>query len=114
MKFLPLNIQGAYLIELEEYRDERGSFARQFCMNEFLQNGIDFQIKQCNISKNYKKNTLRGMHYQKMPYPEKKMVSCLRGRCLDVFVDLRKDSPTYLSWEAVELSEKDNKSCLYS
>ena len=71
--------------------------------------GIDFDIKQCNISKNYKKGVLRGMHYQKEPYPEIKMVSCITGSCYDVIVDLRKDSPTYLQWEANVLSQENNK-----
>ncbi len=109
MKFKELNIKDAYLIELEEYKDERGSFARQFCKKEMAEVGIDFDIKQCNISKNYKKGVLRGMHYQKEPYPEIKMVSCVTGSCYDVIVDLRKDSPTYLQWEANVLSQENNK-----
>ena len=104
-----LKLKGAYLIELEEFKDERGTFARQFCKSEFKRYGIDFDICQCNISKNYKKNTIRGMHYQKEPYLEPKMVSCLSGKYYDVIVDLRKNSPTYLKWQAVELSEKNNK-----
>lgn len=109
MKFMPLKITGAYLIELDEMKDERGSFARQFCRQEFLNAGIDIDIKQCNISKNYKKNTIRGMHYQKAPYPEKKIVSCFKGKCFDVIVDLREDSPTYMVWDAVELSEANRR-----
>lgn len=109
MKFTELELKGAYLIELEEFKDERGTFARQFCKNELSKYGIDFDICQCNISKNYKKNTIRGMHYQKEPYLEPKMVSCLSGKYFDVIVDLRQDSPTYLKWQAVELSEDNNK-----
>ena len=109
MKITPLNLQGAYLIEMEPHLDERGSFARQFCLKELAAHGIDFNIKQCNISQNYKKGTLRGMHYQKEPYPEIKMVSCLQGAVYDVLVDLRKDSPTYLKWIANELSVKNGK-----
>ena len=112
MKISPLDIQGAYLIEIQEYKDERGSFARQFCKNELKQYGIDFDIKQCNVSKNYKAGVLRGMHYQKEPYPEIKMVSCFKGAIYDVLVDIRKKSPTYLKWIATELTE-DNGKMLY-
>ena len=109
MKFIETELKGTYLIELEEFRDERGTFARQFCKNEFAKYDIDFNICQCNISKNYKKNTIRGLHYQKAPYLEPKLVSCLQGSFYDVIVDLRKDSPTYLKWQGFELSEKNNK-----
>lgn len=109
MKFTEMGIKGAYLIELEEFKDERGSFARQFCKKEMAQYGIDFDVKQCNLSKNYKKGVLRGMHYQKEPYPEIKMVSCFKGSIYDVLVDIRKDSPTYLKWIGTELTENNNK-----
>lgn len=109
MKFCPLPLKGAYLIELEEFIDNRGSFARQFCKKELKQFNIDFDICQCNISKNYKKGVLRGLHYQKDPYPEIKMVSCLKGSCFDVMVDLRKDSPTYLKYYSLQLTGNDNK-----
>lgn len=109
MKISELGIAGAFLIEYEEFKDERGSFARQFCKNEMAKYGIDFDIKQCNISKNYQKGVLRGLHYQKNPYPEIKMVSCFKGSIFDVIVDIRKDSPTYLKWIGTELTEKNNK-----
>lgn len=109
MKFTELSIKGAFLIEMEESVDERGSFARQFCKKELAQYGIDFDIKQCNISKNYKAGVLRGLHYQKKPNPEIKMISCIKGSCFDVIVDLRKDAHTYLKWLSFELSENNNK-----
>lgn len=109
MKISPLSINGAYLLEMQEFKDERGSFARQFCKKELAEYGIDFDIKQCNLSKNYKKGVLRGMHYQKEPYPEIKMVSCLKGRIYDVLADIRPSSPTYLTWVATELSENNCK-----
>lgn len=109
MKFTELGIKGVYLIEFEEFKDERGSFARQFCKKEMSKYGIDFDIKQCNLSKNYKKGVLRGMHYQKEPYPEIKMVSCFSGAIYDVLVDIRKNSPTYLKWIGAELTESNNK-----
>lgn len=109
MKFTELNLKGVYQIELEPFCDERGTFTRQFCKKEFAQHGLDFEICQCNVSKNYKKGTLRGLHFQKEPYPEVKIVSCLKGRFFDVIVDLRRNSPTYLQWTSVELFENDNK-----
>ena len=112
MKITPLDIEGAYLIEREEFRDERGSFARQFCKRELEKFGIDFDIKQCNVSKNTKKGVLRGLHYQKEPYPEIKMVSCLKGGVFDVIADIRPDSKTYLKWIGTELTE-DNGKALY-
>lgn len=109
MKFEKLDIEGACLITLEPYEDERGSFVRQFCAEEFKKAGIDFNICQCNISTNKQKGTIRGMHYQKEPYSEKKIVSCIKGKVYDVIVDLRKNSKTYLKWLSFELSENDNK-----
>lgn len=109
MKITPLAIHGAYLLEMREHKDERGSFARQFCKKELAEAGIDFDIKQCNVSKNYKTGVLRGMHYQKDPYPEIKLVSCFQGAIYDVLVDIRKDSPAYLKWVATELTENNGK-----
>ena len=110
MKFTELAIPGAYLLEQERHTDERGFFARQFCCKELEKHSIDFEIKQCNLSGNIKAGTLRGMHYQKEPYPEIKMVSCLSGRIYDVIVDLRKDSATYLKWIGTELSAMNGRS----
>ncbi|MDR0822465.1 MAG: dTDP-4-dehydrorhamnose 3,5-epimerase family protein [Endomicrobium sp.] len=109
MKFVKLPIEGAFIIETEENKDERGSFSRQFCKKELFDCGLDFDIKQCNISKNYKKGVLRGMHYQKEPYSEIKIVSCFQGSFFDVIVDLRRTSPTYLKWCGVQLSAQNNK-----
>jgi dTDP-4-dehydrorhamnose 3,5-epimerase len=109
MKYNELNLKGAYLIELEPHEDERGTFSRQFCKKELSTLGIDFNIYQCNISRNYNKGTLRGMHYQKDKYSEAKLVSCLNGKFIDVIIDLREESPTYLNWEAITLEKNDNK-----
>lgn len=109
MKFEELKLKGAYLIELEPYIDERGTFARQFCKKELKDQGIDFEICQCNLSKNKKAGTIRGLHYHKEPHLEAKMVSCLKGSFFDVIVDLRKDSETYLEWDSVILKDGDNK-----
>ena len=109
MKFIKTNLNDAYLIELEEFKDNRGTFSRQFCKKELEEYGINFDICQCNISKNFKKNTLRGMHYQKAPWTEPKLVSCIKGAFYDVIVDLRENSSTYLKWQGFELTEDNNK-----
>lgn len=105
MKIIPLSLAGVFLLEMEPFVDERGSFARQFCRKELAAYGLDFTICQCNLSHNTHKYTLRGLHYQKSPWPEIKIVSCLKGAFLDVVVDLRKDSPTYLQHISIELTE---------
>ncbi|MEI8377517.1 MAG: dTDP-4-dehydrorhamnose 3,5-epimerase [bacterium] len=109
MNFNEMELKGAYLIELEEFCDERGTFARQFCKKEFEKQGIEFEVCQANISKNYKKGTLRGLHFQKAPYFEAKIISCFKGAFFDVIVDLREDSPTYLKHSSVELTENSNQ-----
>lgn len=104
MIFKETKLKGAYIIELELLEDERGFFARSYCKKEFEEQGINFDIVQCNVSHNKKKGTLRGMHYQIAPYEEAKLISCTRGAIYDVIVDLRPASPTYCQWLAVELT----------
>lgn len=103
MRFAPTSIDGVLVLELEARGDERGSFMRTFCAKEFAAAGMDFAVVQANVSVNVERHTLRGMHLQRAPYGEAKIVSCLRGRIFDVAVDLRPESPTYLKWEGVEL-----------
>ena len=113
MKYTELEIKGAYIIEIEPHEDNRGFFSRGFCRREMLEKtGIDFEVCQSNISYNSKKGTIRGIHYQVHPYEERKIVSCVKGKIFDVVVDLRKDSPTYLKWQGVELSEDNYKMLL--
>lgn len=107
MIFKETSLKGAYIIELEPLADERGFFARGFCRNEFEEKGLNPDIAQCSISYNKKRGTLRGMHYQAAPYEEIKLVSCPRGDIYDVIIDLRRDSPTYCRWFAVELSAEN-------
>lgn len=107
---IDLELNGVKLIELTPYVDERGSFMRQFCINELKAAGIDFHIKQCNISTSNYAGTIRGMHYQLDKYPENKIVTCIAGKIYDVLVDIRKESPTYLKWIGIELSESSHKS----
>jgi dTDP-4-dehydrorhamnose 3,5-epimerase len=106
------SLPGAYIIDLERLKDRRGFFARAWCSREFASRGLNTAVVQCNISFNEKRGTLRGVHYQKDPFAEVKLVRCTKGRIIDVIVDLRSQSPTYLRWIAVELSE-DNRRQLY-
>lgn len=108
MKFKETKIKGLYIIEPELNIDKRGYFTRIFCRNKFKKNGINFKIVQVNRSLTKKKGTIRGLHFQKKPRAEDKIICCIKGAIYDVAVDLRKKSPTYSQWVAVELSE-DNK-----
>jgi dTDP-4-dehydrorhamnose 3,5-epimerase len=112
MIFKETSLAGAYVIELEMLEDERGFFARAFCQNEFEEHGLNPVIAQGNIAFNVTKGTLRGMHFQYPPAAESKLVRCTRGAILDIIVDLRPESPTYLEHFAVELDE-DNHTALY-
>src|SRR5436190_23064539 len=112
MRFIETELKGAYIIELERREDERGFFARSFCQKEFAQHGLKPVIAQGNLASNRRKGTLRGMHFQYPPAAETKLVRCTRGAILDIIVDLRPESPTYLQHIEVELNE-DNHRALY-
>ncbi len=112
MIFTETKLKGAFIIDLERREDSRGFFARAFCQKEFQARGLKPLIAQANIAHNYKKGTLRGMHFQYPPAAETKLVRCTRGAILDIIVDLRPESPTYLQHVAVELNE-DNKRALF-
>jgi dTDP-4-dehydrorhamnose 3,5-epimerase len=92
--------------------DDRGFFARTFCEREFADHGLPVHYPQGNVSYNLKKGTLRGMHFQRPPKPEVKVVRCVRGAVYDVILDLRPESPAYLRWESFELSA-ENRDALY-
>jgi dTDP-4-dehydrorhamnose 3,5-epimerase len=112
MLFTQTELNGAFIIDLARRLDSRGFFARAFCQREFLMRGLKPVIAQANVAFNLKKGTLRGMHFQIPPAAETKYVRCTRGAILDVIVDLRPESPTYLEHIAVELSE-DNQRGLF-
>lgn len=112
MRFVLTHLAGAYLIEPEPISDERGFFARTYCRNEFAEMGLNPNLVQCNISYNKMSGTLRGMHFQKAPYAEAKLVRCTQGGIYDVIVDLRNDSETFRQWFGVELTA-ENKNALY-
>ncbi len=112
MKFLKTGLQDAVLIELTRFEDARGFFARTFCAEEFGKQGLVTEFPQSNYSYNVAKGTLRGMHYQKAPHGEVKLVRVVQGAILDVIIDLRPDSSTYLKWEGFELTA-ENARTLY-
>lgn len=103
MKFTPVGLEGAYLLELERYEDERGFFARAWCRDEFAEHGLEPVLAQCSISRNAVAGTLRGLHFQTGPYEEAKLVRCTAGAIYDVIVDLRPDSPTHTEWFGARL-----------
>ena len=112
MKFFKQKIDGLCLIKPELHKDERGVFRRSYCEDEFSKQGINFTVKQGNISENYKKHTLRGFHYQISPSIESKVISCVTGSLYNVVIDLREDSKTYHEWVALEISSI-NKESIY-
>jgi dTDP-4-dehydrorhamnose 3,5-epimerase len=109
---LETRLSGACIIEPHAYVDDRGSFARTFCAREFREHGLAESFVQCNTSWNARKGTVRGMHYQLPPASEVKLVRCTAGSLVDVIVDLRPESPTYLQHISVELSAR-NRLALY-
>lgn len=109
MIFKETKLKGAFEIEIELRKDERGFFGRSWCKHEMEEHGLNGNLAQSNISFSTQKGTLRGMHYQKHPHEETKLIRCTKGAIYDVIVDLRKDSPTYLQWFGIELTENNYK-----
>ena len=112
MIFNETKLKGAFIIDIERREDPRGFFARAFCQHEFEAHGLKPMIAQANVAFNKKRGTMRGMHFQLPPVAETKLLRCTRGAILDIIVDLRPESPTYLQHIAVELNE-DNSRALY-
>ena len=106
MRFEPTDLTGVVLIRLDAHHDARGSFARTFCTQEMAEAGLAFTVIQANLSRNVARGTLRGMHFQREPHGEPKIVSCPRGRIFDVAIDMRPASPTYRGWQGFDLSPK--------
>lgn len=109
VKFTETSLCGAYILDIEPIEDERGFFARSWCIDEFKQHGLNSQLAQCNISFNHKKGTLRGMHYQIKPHEETKIVRCTHGALYDVIIDIRSQSPTYKKWFGIELTQENHR-----
>lgn len=112
MRFTPTALGGPVIVDLERREDERGFFARTYCRSEFLTAGLEPLAEQCNASWNRLAGTLRGMHWQVPPATEAKLVRCTAGAVLDVVVDVRPGSSTYLQHVAVELTAA-NRRALY-
>lgn len=109
MRFAETPIPGAFVVEAEPRADERGFFARTWCREEFETRGLEPRLAQCSVSYNRHAGTLRGMHYQKAPHAEAKLVRCTVGAVYDVLVDLRPDSPAYLHWFGAELTAANRR-----
>ena len=107
MKWNPLPVDGAGVVEMEPRRDGRGFFVRAYCQREFAALGLETNWVNVNQSLSVSAGTLRGLHLQASPHEEVKLVRCLRGRLWDVVADVRPGSPTYLKWAAVEMGAED-------
>jgi dTDP-4-dehydrorhamnose 3,5-epimerase len=106
MRFEELPLASAFVVLPERHCDARGWFARTFCRDEFATRGLIADFVQCSTSFNARSGTLRGMHFQRAPHAETKLVRCTRGAVFDVLLDLRPGSATFRCWHAVELSEE--------
>jgi dTDP-4-dehydrorhamnose 3,5-epimerase len=109
MLFTETSIPGVWTIDPTPIVDERGAFGRVWCRELFEEKGLNTEMAQCSVSFNLLKGTLRGMHYQVPPHEEVKLVRCTQGAIYDVLLDLRPDSPTYLSWVGVELNAVNHR-----
>jgi dTDP-4-dehydrorhamnose 3,5-epimerase len=109
MRFHTTKLADVRLIELEPARDERGFFARTFCAREFAAAGLETVFVQQSFSQTRLAGTVRGMHFQRFPHAEVKLIRCLAGAIYDVLIDIRPVSPTYMQWEAYELSAGDGR-----
>ena len=109
MKFLETKLKDVIIIEPEISEDERGSFYRIWDKKIFQENGLNDNLVQISISFNKKKGTLRGMHFQKKPFEEAKIVRCTKGKIFDVVIDLRPESKTFMSWASFELDSNESK-----
>jgi len=107
MQFEATPLDGSWLVRLERHEDDRGSFARAFCAEEFAEHGLETNYVQANICVNAKAGIVRGMHFQLAPHAEVKLVRCMVGAIYDAIVDLRDDSPTFGRWFGVELSQEN-------
>lgn len=109
MTFTESKLAGAWIIEAKTIHDERGGFAVVWSAEDFSRRGLDTSLAQCNLAWNYRRGTLRGMHFQVKPFEQAKVVRCTRGALLDVIVDLRPDSRTYCESDSVELTAENYK-----
>jgi dTDP-4-dehydrorhamnose 3,5-epimerase len=111
MHIIEKKIKGVFEINLKPHKDERGFFMRTYDNKIFEELGIDKKWVQENHSRSMQKGIIRGLHFQVPPFAETKLVRAIRGSVLDVFVDLRKDSPTFAQWDSIILTE-DKFNCI--
>ncbi|HUI22497.1 MAG TPA: dTDP-4-dehydrorhamnose 3,5-epimerase [Methylocella sp.] len=109
MRFLETELQGAWLIDVEPVSDNRGFFSRTFCVKEFAARGLETNFVQHNLSYSPARGTLRGMHFQKPPHGEVKVVDCVKGAIWDVIIDIRPHSPTFRQWRSFELTAQNRR-----
>ena len=109
MRFSPTELNGAWLIDLDPVCDNRGHFVRTFCVDEFASHKFEINFPQHSSAYSRKKGTIRGMHFQRAPHSEVKLVRCVRGSIWDVIIDIRPESPTYLDWQEFELSNANGR-----
>jgi dTDP-4-dehydrorhamnose 3,5-epimerase len=109
MIFHPSELPGAFVIELQPFEDERGHFARLWDPGTFEQHGLNPRLAQCSLAFNHRAGTVRGMHFQKPPHAEAKLVRCARGAIYDAIIDLRPDSPTFRRWTGLELTDQNHR-----
>ena len=109
MFFTETELAGAYIIDLDRREDNRGFFARTWAQEEFEAHGLNSRVVQANLSYNHTRGTIRGMHYQRAPYAETKLVRCVQGAIYDVIIDLRPESATYKRWIGVELTAENRR-----
>jgi len=109
LKFTEIYLKGAFVIEVDKLKDDRGFFGRLWCEKEFKNNNLKTNIVQSNVSLSLKKGTIRGLHFQRSPFQETKLVRCTKGSVYDVIIDLRPESPTFKKWFGVKLTEDNHK-----
>ena len=110
--FTETKLKGAFIVDPEKFEDERGFLSRSFSAKEFESHGLNPRIAECNISFSKKRYTIRGMHFQRSPFAQAKLVRCTKGAVYDVIIDLRPDSPTFKQWIGEELTA-ENRRMLY-
>jgi dTDP-4-dehydrorhamnose 3,5-epimerase len=109
MRFKRTKIAGAWEVDPDPHVDDRGRFFRAWCAREFSENGIDFIPVQANMGFSLHMGTVRGMHFQREPAPEAKLVRCTRGSVYDVVIDIRRESPSFGQWHGIELSATNSR-----
>jgi dTDP-4-dehydrorhamnose 3,5-epimerase len=109
MIFTESALPGVFIVDVERLADERGFFARTYCTEEFAAKGLGPELRQCSVSFNAHRGTLRGLHLQEAPYEERKLVRCTAGSIFDVIVDVRPGSSHYRRWVSLELTAENRR-----